>query len=278
MFDTLSTSIAMATDSATPSPVTVRLIPDPAEPVPAVSVPAIVLFGFGLALWSGSAALALTGVWPWYASVLPSSVAAYLLFTVSHDASHRSLSTSEAVNVWVGRISTLFFAPHASFGAWRFIHMQHHRFTNHDDGRDPDHYTMAGPGWQRLLRIATVDLHYLVFYVPRLKARPRAEKVELAVTWLVIAAIVAAGIAGGFVGWLLALWILPCRVAVLWLGFAFDYLPHNGLHATPEKDKARTARNRVGRERLVSPLLLYQNYHLVHHLHPIVPFHRYLAV
>ena len=34
----------------------------------------------------------------------------------------------------------------------------------------------------------------------------------------------------------------------------------------------------MGLERLLSPLLLYQNYHLVHHLHPVVPFHRYLAV
>ena len=26
------------------------------------------------------------------------------------------------------------------------------------------------------------------------------------------------------------------------------------------------------------PLLLYQNYHLVHHLHPVVPFYRYIKV
>ena len=24
--------------------------------------------------------------------------------------------------------------------------------------------------------------------------------------------------------------------------------------------------------------MLYQNYHLVHHLHPLIPFYRYLAV
>jgi ring-1,2-phenylacetyl-CoA epoxidase subunit PaaE len=37
-------------------------------------------------------------------------------------------------------------------------------------------------------------------------------------------------------------------------------------------------RNRVGGERMLSPALLYQNYHLVHHLHPVVPFYRYIAV
>lgn len=40
----------------------------------------------------------------------------------------------------------------------------------------------------------------------------------------------------------------------------------------------RTTRNRIGGERWVSPLMLYQNYHLVHHLHPTVPFYRYLQV
>jgi ring-1,2-phenylacetyl-CoA epoxidase subunit PaaE len=34
---------------------------------------------------------------------------------------------------------------------------------------------------------------------------------------------------------------------------------------------------RVGMEWLFTPLMLSQNYHLVHHLHPSVPFHRYLA-
>jgi ring-1,2-phenylacetyl-CoA epoxidase subunit PaaE len=29
---------------------------------------------------------------------------------------------------------------------------------------------------------------------------------------------------------------------------------------------------------LLNPLLLYQNYHLVHHLHPIIPFYRYVRV
>ena len=77
---------------------------------------------------------------------------------------------------------------------------------------------------------------------------------------------------------LLVLYFLPIRIAIFTLGWAFDYLPHNELTATPEEDRFRTTRNRIGLERLLSPLLLYQNYHLVHHLHPVVPFYRYIAV
>ena len=43
-------------------------------------------------------------------------------------------------------------------------------------------------------------------------------------------------------------------------------------------DKLKTTRNRVGLEWLMTPALLYQNYHLVHHLHPLIPFYRYIAV
>jgi fatty acid desaturase len=253
-------------------------IPDPQEPVPAVALPALALFAGGLGLWVGSSALALTGAWPMWVSVLPNAVAAYLLFTVAHDAGHRSLSRSDAVNHWLGRVSIFLFAPHASFKVWRFIHMQHHRFTNHDDGRDPDRYTQGGPPWQWPLRWLTIDLHYLVFYARHLRRRPRAEQAELAVTWVAFATAVAALVATGNVAAMLLLWLVPARLAVMWLGFAFDFLPHHGLHHTPEEHRFRTTRNRVGLERLMTPALLYQNYHLVHHLHPTIPFHRYVAV
>ena len=96
--------------------------------------------------------------------------------------------------------------------------------------------------------------------------------------WLLVGSLMTAAIVAGFGVELLWLYILPQRLAVLWLAFAFDYLPHHGLHHRPSEDKFKTTRNRVGYERLLSPMLLYQNYHLVHHLHPVVPFYRYLKV
>ena len=101
-----------------------------------------------------------------------------MLFTVSHEASHHSASSGDRLNTWMGRIATPLFAPHAGFSAWRFVHMQHHRFTNESDGRDPDDYTNRGPRWLAPLRWLTVDLWYIVFYVPKLRSRPRAEKIE----------------------------------------------------------------------------------------------------
>lgn len=271
-------SAAVPPSAAAPPPVTVRRIPNPSEPVPVVATPTLALLVVGLAGWILASVLYLTGTLPAVATIVLNAVTGYLLFTVAHDAGHRSASRVRWLNNAMGRLSTPLFALHAAFPVWRFIHMQHHRFTNHDDGDDPDHYTMRGPGWQRPLRWLTIDYHYVLFYLRHVRSRPRAEQVEgvvfLALGILVPVALIATGNA---VAWLVLLFV-PSRLAILWLAYAFDYLPHNGLHHKPKEDRMKTTRNRIGGERWVSPLMLYQNYHLVHHLHPTVPFYRYLQV
>jgi ring-1,2-phenylacetyl-CoA epoxidase subunit PaaE len=254
-------------------------IPDPREPIPLVALPTLALLVGGLGVWAGSTALAVTGTWPWPISVALNAAASFVLFTVSHDAAHNAVSSNATVTSWMGRLATVLFAPHAGFRTWRFIHMQHHRFTNHDDGSDPDTYTHTGPRWQLPLRWLTVDLHYMRFYLPRLAERPRAERLELFATWAVVVAASAALIATGNGLWLVVLYFLPIRLAVLFLAWSFDFLPHHGLEDhTPKTNRFRATRNRVGAEWLISPLLLNQNYHLVHHLHPVIPFYRYLRV
>lgn len=253
-------------------------IPDPEEPVPRVAWPTLGLLVIAVSAWVASTVLYLSGDLPWWLTIPVNAVASYLAFTVSHDAAHHAASADSAANRWMGRIATPLFAPHASFPTWRFIHMQHHRFTNVTDGSDPDHFAMSGPAWQRPLRWITVDLYYLVFYIPRLGTRPRGEQAEAIGTLVVLAALIVAAIATGHLVDLLVVLLVPCRLAILYLAWAFDYLPHNGLHETPKGDRLRTTRNRIGLEWLLTPAMLYQNYHLVHHLHPLIPFYRYIAV
>ena len=253
-------------------------IPDPAEPVPRIAWPTLALLVVAVGLWVSSSLLWLGDLWPWWITIPVNAVASYLAFTVSHDAAHHAAAADTRINRLIGRVATPFFAPHASFPTWRFIHMQHHRFTNDTDGDDPDHYTMEGPGWQRPLRWITVDLWYLAFYMPRLGERPRGERIEAVLTIVALVAITAAAIATGHLVDILVILFIPCRLAVLYLAWAFDYLPHNGLREPPTGDKLKTTRNRVGHEALLTPVMLYQNYHLVHHLHPLIPFYRYIAV
>ena len=167
----------MSTTSEVPG-LTVKRIPDLEEPVPAVAWPTVGLLAFGIAVWVGSSAAMIIGLWPWWISTMINAFASYLLFTVAHDAGHHSASSDSRLNRWMGRLAVPLFAPHASFPTWRFIHMQHHRFTNHDDGSDPDHYTMRGP---EVAGPAALDhdrplVHGLL--PPQARPRPRKEQIE----------------------------------------------------------------------------------------------------
>jgi fatty acid desaturase len=255
-----------------------RRLPDPAEPIPTVAWPTVALFAAAVAIFACSTALAVSGSLPMLVAIAINAVASYMFFTVLHDACHRSTSRHDWVNTWLGRLSGPMLAPPlSSYSVFRWIHMQHHRFTNHDPDRDPDAYTENGPGWQLPFRWATIDLYYGRFYARAWSSRPRRERVELLITTVVIVAVaVACALTGHLLDFVL-LYLLPARLSLIFLAFAFDWLPHHGLSARPEQDRFRTTRNRVGWERLMTPVFLYQNYHLVHHLHPLIPFYRYIA-
>lgn len=272
------TQTASSAPPAAGEAVTVRRIPDPGEPVPRLARPTAALCAGALAAWVAAIWLAVSGTWPWALTVVVNSAVGFAMFTVAHEAIHHTISSRSNVNTWLGRLAMPFFAPHGSFGSFRFIHMQHHRYTNAGDGRDPDYGTSHSSGWTAPLRWFTLDFSYWFFYLPKLLSRPRRERLGLYASLAATGAVVATLIATGHGVEMLVLWYLPVRLAVGFLGWSFDYLPHHDLEVVSASDRFKTTRNRIGAERLLTPLMLYQNYHLVHHLHPRIPFHRYIAV
>lgn len=199
---------------------------------PQVAWPTVGLFGVALVAYLGSTVMGVTGGWPTWASVSLNAVCAYWMFTVVHDASHNSLSLHRWLNDGLGRIASLTLLPLPIFRAFRFIHMQHHRFSNEAD--DPDHWVGQGSKWTLLLRCALMDLHYLVWYAPRIKARPRDEVRDTVVSAIVGVAVLAALISLGW-GWeVLLFWLLPARIAVTFLALAFDYWPRAAEAERPQ--------------------------------------------
>ncbi len=245
---------------------------------PTFAWPTLALFMVAYLCWFASGWLGMTGQWPVVVSVAVSAVMAYWLFTVLHDASHRALSTHNRVNEVLGNLAMLPLLPLPLFKMFRYAHMQHHRFTNESMDKDPDTYTSSGPAWQLPLRWFTLDLSYFFFYIPRYKSRPKDEQrsflLGMASGIALITVIVSLGYGEAF----LLYWLLPSRFAVFFLALAFDYLPHMPKKATQQEDPFQATNNRVGHEWLLTPLLLWQNYHLVHHLYPRAPFYRYLKI
>ncbi|WP_370247904.1 fatty acid desaturase [Nocardioides sp.] len=249
-------------------------LPDPGERVPDLAVPTAALYLGTLALFGVQVTGLVAGWTPWLLVPL-GGVVTYLMFTVLHESIHHAISTRTRFNDLLGRISVPFVAPYASFAMIKFIHIEHHRHTNEPRHIDPDQWTSDGPAWQLPLRWATLDVWYVVYYARRLRERPRRELAAAGAVVLAVAAVVT-GLCLAGAGSEVLLWFAGQRVGVLVLAWWFDYLPHHGLTVTQREHKYGATRVRVGRESWMTPLFVYQNYHLVHHLHPSVPFYRYV--
>lgn len=203
----------------------------------------------------------------------------YYTFSPIHDAIHRALARDTKVNDFIGGLNVMLVSPYTGlYGGLKFFrwyHTQHHRFTN--DESDPDKYVHGS--WLRMpFAWMTIDYHYL--YLALTQKAPVAMKAirEMVPSMIVTTIAIIALIYYGY-GWeVLLLWYIPGRLTFLILGFVFFWLPHAHFGKVPHNVKqsenltiATTVRK--GFEWLLSPLMQWQNYHLIHHMWPTTPFY-----
>lgn len=270
-----------ALDQASSQPVAHQRHPHPGESIPDFAWPTFALGAVALAIFVVSTIAAISRHAPMWLTISVNTTVVYAMFMVAHDALHRSLSSVSWVNSVVGRVAWLFVAPTFSLPSFSYVHLQHHRNAN-DGANDPDLFATHGPTWQLPFRWALMDVFYAIWYcrqlkrrVQRSRRRPLAEIAETTVMLsLSVAGVCAAVLTGNF--WTVAIVVLiPQRIGMMLLGWWFDWLPHHGLEQTQQQNRYRATRNRVGMERMLIPIMLSQTYHLVHHLHPWLPFYRY---
>ena len=246
---------------------------------PSVAWPTVLLVFVAYGLFGASTFAYVQGELPLVWAILLNSIAAYISFTPTHDASHHAVSANHQLNDWIGRVATALQSPVPFFRTFRYIHMQHHRFTN-DKAKDPDIYVATGPRWLLPLKWLSLDLNYLYFYLrPSVFLnRPKGERMELYGAVVFGATVFAAITLAGWLEYYVLLFLIPSRFTALFLAIAFDYLPHYPHQANAQEQPFQCTSNRVGMEWLMTPLLIFQNYHLVHHLYPTVPFYRSLKL
>lgn len=246
---------------------------------PTVAWPTIMVLVASCIIFSLSTAAYIEGALPLSWAILFNTIAAYMSFTPAHEASHGSVSANRALNDWVGRLATVLQSPVPFFRAFRYIHMQHHKFTN-DKTKDPDLYVGSGPGWLLPLKWTTLDINYLYRYLnPSVfMKRPKSERREMLLALLFAAVVLTVISANGWLNYYLWLFLIPGRITAIFLAITFDFLPHYPHQAQAKDQPFQCTSNRVGMEWLLTPVLLFQNYHLVHHLYPSVPFYRLLKI
>lgn len=190
-------------------------------------------------------------------------LALHLSGTVIHDACHGVAHPNRVTNALLGHGSALLLA--FSFPVFSRVHMQHHGNVN-DPDNDPDHYVSTGGP---LLLVFVRFLYHEVFFFKRRLWR-KYELLEWFLARAIVVAIFYVGIQNGFLGYLLNFWGIPSAIVGVTLGFFFDYLPHRPFQ---ERDRWKNAR--VYPNRVLNLLIMGQNYHLVHHLWPSIPWYNY---
>ena len=198
----------------------------------------------------------------WYCFTV-NVLALHISGTVIHDASHNSGHSNRVINSILGHTSALMLG--FAFPVFTRVHLQHHGNVN-DPDNDPDHFvSTGGPLWM----IAARFFYHEIFFFKRRLWR-KYELLEWFLSRLFLVTLVILGIKYDFINYIMNFWFVPALVVGIALGLFFDYLPHR-----PFKERNRWKNARVYPGAVLNILILGQNYHLVHHLWPSIPWYNY---
>jgi beta-carotene hydroxylase len=223
----------------------------------------LIIFWLSVAI----AVISTLGYWCWgwvdWCCFCMNVLALHMVGTVIHDACHGVAHQNKLMNAFLGHGSAFLLC--FSFPVFTRVHMQHHAFVN-DPDNDPDHVVSTmGPLWIINARF----LYHEIFFFKR-KLWRKNELVEWFWARLSLVVVVYVAYHYNFLGYVFNFWFVPLAIVGLVLGLFFDYLPHRPF---VERDRWKNAR--VYPNALLNWLIMGQNYHLVHHLWPSVPWYNY---
>ena len=196
------------------------------------------------------------------------SLGLYLAFTVLHDAVHNVAHRRPRAGRLLGTVAG--FLLTFTYPFFRAVHLRHHAHAN-DRERDPDAVTAGLPPLLApFLGGMAVYASYHYHFFRRRMWRSRAELVEVVACDACYLGILVAALAGGWLRQLLVLWVGPLFLTLHFLVYTFDYLPH-----FPHDSTERLYSARAYGGWLAAAVHLNQNFHLIHHLWPRIPWFRY---
>jgi beta-carotene hydroxylase len=228
-------------------------------------------------LFAVSTGLAVAGVIPLWLGAIGNTIFIYALYTVVHEAVHANISSRRKNLQWVdivaGLIACVPLLLH--YHQHRRQHMAHHAHTNEDC--DPDIYARGGfLGWVFLRLPAALISYFNPVHQYRDCQRfncTRIEYVYTAISFLSYAVVLIGLIALGRGMHVLVLWFIPWWIGQTVMLTFFTWTPHHDHHET-----GRYRNTRVSLFPFANFLLQGQNYHLIHHMMPAIPYYCYKPV
>lgn len=237
---------------------------------PTLAWPTVVILIGSVSTIAASWVLTMNHLWPLWVGMVVNGVAGYALFTPAHEAIHRSAARSPKMNDFLLAAATFVAVPFGRGRLFRLLHMRHHRFANEEN--DPDHW-MASSLWT--MPLWGLWPYFYVAYFLRDPSRLPGLKVSEVVREILVAAAIIAALWVWAPFYMFTLWLIPTYLAFFLMCLVFMVLPHYPHTGRQDQNPHQTALMRMGQEAWLTPVLMYQNYHLIHHLYPTIPFYRY---
>ncbi len=218
---------------------------------------------------------------PLWAGLIINSLLLYAIQTPLHEACHGNIAGRESRWMWLNHLIGMLCGAILlhEYKAFRHMHLMHHRETN-DDVLDPDHWVKVKHPIAVLFRCFTIVPFYQHFFIQNVALNPN-EPANFKITAHVMAVNFALYslafwlCAFGYWREVLALWLAPHWIGSAIIIYFFAYLPHK-----PHDTKNRWLATKIVKisgpaARIVNWMYLFQNYHLIHHLFPRIPFYLY---
>lgn len=244
---------------------------------PAFAVPTLLLL---VGVYSGlaiSTYLAISHNLPLWSAALINSVILYATYTVVHEGVHDNIVDRKSAFRWVNMAAAFL----AALPLWLLIfphrssHIVHHQKCNSES--DPDIYARGNFG---VVTFYKIPLAILSQFNPLAQYRLCVEHGLTAgqsyfsyATFVLYVALVAAIVAAGYGFELLVLWFIPFFIGYAVMLVLFTWVPHHPHCITGRYHDTRCSLWRGG-----NLLTQGQNYHLIHHMMPWVPWYRYESV
>ncbi|CAA0110631.1 Uncharacterised protein [Zhongshania aliphaticivorans] len=237
---------------------------------PALSKPTAIMCVVLVSVYLTVYVTGFAGILPLWLGMLINAVVGYLAFSVAHDSIHRSISSDSILNDRIGQLGVAIVLPYVNLKLFRWAHILHHRFANGE--RDPDLF-FNGAWWTLPFRWMLIEFAYMRYAIKhgdKISAPALSSSLRRAAVFFTFLGIL---IYAGYGYEVLMLWFIPTRLQQLMLGFTFFWLPHVPHDVTQAEHYTKATTIRRGYETVLSPLMQYQNYHLIHHLFPMTPFY-----
>ncbi len=227
-------------------------------------------------------ALATMRVIPLWLGLILNSFILYLDQTPLHEACHGNIAGKDSKFLWLNHLVGFVCGALLlhEYKAFRYMHLAHHRDTNNPD-LDPDHWVAVENPFLVLFRCFTIVWWYHQYFWKHIAFHAHIPGMRPLTLHIVAMYTIFYSVAFwlSVFGWwreVLALWIAPHFIASAMIIYFFAYLTHkpHEVHERYRDTNVFWVKGKI-MEPIVNWLYMFQNFHLIHHLFPRIPFYLY---